>query len=268
MMGRLRTPFLIIAAIAAVLALLTEMGGGLSGTGDILSQLGGAWDSMRGGFEVDKSQYEVSGFKGLESLLRTDPGDVPGYAIPALTLLDYLLVFTLALMTLPLVVNMRVMGVCQGPATIVVAILVLIFSFITLLTAIVKLIIMITMLLALPFGTILYMILFADFDTSKSAIIITTAFYLKCACGICLILAHEQFLKNTGFWILLATTIVAGIITSVLHNFPPTFIVSITDAIAAIVSAVLSLVWCVVLLIGGIIAVVKTILGAKQVVMD
>ena len=163
---------------------------------------------------------------------------------------------------------MRVMGICQGPATIVVAIIVLLLALVSLLAAVVKLVIMITMLLALPFGTILYMILFADFDTTKAAIIVSASFYLKCVCGVCLIIAHEQFLKNVGFWLLLGTTIVAGIITSFLHNFPPGFIVSITDAVAAIINAILAMIWCIILLIGGIIAVIKSIMGAKNLALD
>jgi hypothetical protein len=59
--------------------------------------------------------------------------------------------------------------------------------------------------------------------------------------------------------VIVITSLVAGVIVSFLHGLVPTILVSITDAIAAIIVAILAALWAVFFLIGSIPSIVKTI---------
>ena len=51
----------------------------------------------------------------------------------------------------------------------------------------------------------------------------------------CLAFAHQGFLKMKGLVLIVLTSMLAGIIVSFLHGLVPGILVSITDAIAAII---------------------------------
>ena len=59
--------------------------------------------------------------------------------------------------------------------------------------------------------------------------------------------------------LIIITSLVANLIISFLHNFVPIPLVSITDAIGAIVVAILAVIWAIVLLVGAIISIIKAI---------
>jgi hypothetical protein len=59
--------------------------------------------------------------------------------------------------------------------------------------------------------------------------------------------------------LLIVTSLVANLIVTFLHGIVPLFLVSITDAIAAIVVAIIGIIWAIVLLIGAIVAIVKVL---------
>jgi hypothetical protein len=73
------------------------------------------------------------------------------------------------------------------------------------------------------------------------------------------VLAHQRFLQNKGLVLIIATSFLANLIIAFLYGFVPGFLVSITDAVAAIVICILALVWGIVYLIGGAVSVVKVI---------
>ena len=120
---------------------------------------------------------------------------------------------------------------------------------------------MVTLLMAIPFGTLVYLARYADFDTTKAAAILGTLMFLKVVLVIALVIAHERFLLNCGFIVLMATSFIAMIIVTFLHNFPPGFLVSITDGIAAIIVSILAIIWGIIFLIGGVIGIVNMIKG-------
>lgn len=271
--GKLRTPALIVALIAAFLVVAVETGSGFRANGEMLSGLGDRFSDMAHNLkQIGKPDASppggtaVDSFSGLESLMKTPAGKPPGLAIPTLINLDALLLFTLILFCLPLVVKPSVIAQTQGIATVIMAIVVLMWSIVGLLKCLVELFLMIGLLLAIPFGTILYMILFADFDVKPAAAILSTLMFLKIVLAVSLPIAHERFLRNTGMILLLATSFIAMIIISFLHSFLPVFLTAITDAIAGIIVCILALIWAIILLVGGVIGVVKVVLGAKTAV--
>ena len=72
-------------------------------------------------------------------------------------------------------------------------------------------------------------------------------------------LAQQRFLKLKSLILLVATSFIATIVVSFLQGLVPGPLVSITDALAAIIVGILALIWAVVILIGSINAVIQAL---------
>lgn len=185
--------------------------------------------------------------------------DPPGRGVPYLALVDVVLAYTLVLIALPLIVPDRLQGKLQGIVTLIGSIVLLIVAFLLTLLALAALILMVTLFLAVPFGTAVYAGLFGGFPRGEAAAILSLLMLLKLALSVCLVLAQQRFLQNKGLVALVVTSLVATIIVSFLHGLVPGLLVSITDALAGIVVGVIAIVWAIVLLIGSIPAVLRAI---------
>jgi hypothetical protein len=183
----------------------------------------------------------------------------PGKAIPYMALLDGVALFTAALIGLGLVVRPSILGRVQGIATLIFSILVILGGIAMILTAIILLLLMIGLLLAFPFGTIAYLVLYGSFDTDTARAILSLLMVLKLGFAILLLLGHQRFLQNKGLVLIVITSLIGNVVISFLQGFPPGFLVSITDCIAAIVVVILAVIWAIVLLIGSIPAILKTL---------
>lgn len=219
-MERLRAPFLIAALVCAGLALAIELGASLA-----------------------------------EPLGVEDP---PGVGIPAMALVDAMLVFTLALMAVSLVVPQAIVGRLQGCATLITSCLVLLAAIVVILVALGLLFLMLG-LVASFFGIAIYLAVFADFPRGAAAVILSLLLALKIAAGICLPLAHQRFIQATGLLLLLITSLVLNLVIAFLHDLVPGILVSITDAVGGIVVGIVAVIWAIVLLIGGVIGVLTAI---------
>ena len=183
----------------------------------------------------------------------------PGWGIPFLALLDGLLLFTVVLIGVSLLMPERVQGRVQGVMTLLVALGVLLGGIAAIYFAILLLNLMVSLLLAVPFGTLVYMATFADFDVAASRATLGLLMPLKLAFAVCLVVAHQRFLENRGLVLLILTSLLATVIVSFLHGFVPRFLVSITDDIAAMMIAILATIWSLVFLVGSIPAIVKAL---------
>jgi hypothetical protein len=217
---RIRAPFLIAALILAILVLLIELATGI-GTALI-------------------------------------PENPPGLGIPYLAMVDAVLVFTLAHMTISLVVPANIVGRVQGCFTLVTGCLILLAAIVAIFAAITLVLLMIGLLLSF-FGAIIYFAVWADFPRDVAAIILALLLLLKLVMAVCLVLAHQRFLTLFGLVALVITSLVLNIVIAFLHDFPPGFLVSITDAIAAIIVAILAIIWAIFLIIGGVMGVLAAI---------
>lgn len=182
-----------------------------------------------------------------------------GMGIPYLALLDGLLAFTVGLIACSLLIPERVQGRIQGVATLIVSLIVIIVGIANIFTAIGKLFLMLGLLLAPIFGTIAYLIIFADFPRGEAAFSLSLLMTLKLFFAGFLVFAHQRFLQNKGLVLLTLCSFIATIVVSFLHGFVPGFLVSITDAIAGIVVAIIAVIWAIVFLVGSIISMVKAI---------
>ena len=196
----------------------------------------------------------------LGSSLFIGSGDEPpGRGVPYLALVDVIVAYTLLLIALPLVVPDRLQGKLQGIVTLIGALVLLIVAFLLTLLAFTAMILMVTLFLAVPFGTAIYGGLFGGFPRGEAAGFLSLLMLIKLALSVCLVLAQQRFLQNKGLVLLIVTSLVATIIVSFLHGLVPRQLVSITDALAAIIVGVIAIVWAVVLIIGSIPAVLRAI---------
>lgn len=221
------------------------------------SNLPAACEAMRTSVCVEAKDEDVS-FSDVLSTQRDNP-PTPGMGIPYLALLDAMLLFTLVLMGASLIVPERVHGRVQGLATLIGSIVALITGFTLLMVAFGLLLTMVALFTAVPFGTIAYLAVWGFFNRGGASATLGLLMTLKLAAGVCLVLAHPRFLQNKGLVLLLLTSLLANAVVAFLHGLVPIILVSITDAIGAIVVAVLALIWAVVLLVGALVSIVKVL---------
>jgi hypothetical protein len=183
----------------------------------------------------------------------------PGYGIPYLAILDGLVLFTIATITAPLFVPARIVGRVQGIISFLVSLLTLIGAICMILFAISLLVLMISLFMAVPFGTAIYVAKFASFDTGEAAATLAVVTALKLAFAILLVFSHQRFLENRGLVLIILTSILATVIISLLHGLVPFILASITDMIGAIVAALLAAIWALFYLVGSIPAIIKAL---------
>ncbi len=243
-MDELRRPLFLVAVVMIVLALLVELGSSfVIGGGDATADLRAS--AAERDIDIDVEQGEVD--------------EPPGLAIPYLALVDGILVFTMLLMVGSLVLPDRLHGRLQGIVTLIFSILLIFGGLILLIIAFIALLVMVSLFLAPPFGTIAYLALWGYFPRGDANLILSLLMLLKLAFAAFLILAHQRFLQNKGLVILVLISLVLNIVVSFLHGIVPIILVSITDAIGAILNAIVAIIWGIVLLIGAIVSIVKAI---------
>lgn len=273
-MERLRTPFFIIAVILVAIVVLAELG-----SASLLAVFGGAaagsqaalLDNLAEGADllpasirqevqsaIDEAREEEDG-SAVAELHKLADTTSPGIAIRDMALVDGVLLFTLALISAGLFLPEAVQGKVQGIITIIFALLLLLAAIGLLIAAVIKLLLMVGMLLAVPFGTLAYLAIYGSFPRGTAAAILGVLFTLKLFAAGSLVVAHQRFLQNKGLVLILLTTLLANIIITFLHGLVPIILVSISDAIAAIIMTILGIIWAVALLIGGVVSLVKTV---------
>ncbi|WNB87307.1 hypothetical protein [Cellulomonas sp. ATA003] len=190
--------------------------------------------------------------------------DPPGLGVPALALVNGLLLVTVALATLPLVVGNKVTGSVQGVVSLLSGLAALILGIVLAVTAVAALLLMVGLLLSPPFGTLAYLAVFGFFDTDTSLWLLALVLVLQIAGAVLLVVAQQRFLLSKGLVLLVLSALLLTVLTTVLHSVVPGILVSITDAIAAIVAAVVAVLWGLAMLIGGIVSIVKLVVALRQ----
>ena len=221
-MGELRKPFLVAAVICAFAAVLIEVGSA-----------------------------------GIVALVAR--GETVGLAMRDMALLDGLLLFTLLLLSAPLLLPERFLAKSQGIVSLVVSLLALLGAIVMIFVAIGLLMLMVGLLLAVPFGTIVYFVKWGGFSRGTAATTLATLMGLKLGIAVCLLLAHQRFLAHKSLVLLVLTSLLANVVIAFLHGIVPGPLASITDAIAAIVVCVLAAIWAIVLLIASLPSIVKAV---------
>ena len=220
MLDTLRKPFFIAALLVALLTVLVELG------------------------SAGLRQFDLP---------------APGLGVNYLVLVDGLLLFSMGLMGMSLLVPERVHGRVQGVLTFVFALLMLFASILLIFIAIQLLTLMVTLFMAFPFGTAIYAGTYGTFKVAAARGTLATLMSLKVAFAVLLLLAHQRFLQNRGLVLIILTSLLANVIVSFLHAIVPRLLVSITDAIGAIVVGILAAIWALVFVVGSIPAIIKAL---------
>jgi len=258
MLDRLRLLFFILAAIVLLIVIGLELGTSfLPGTFDLGTMRLQTGDSLK---NSDLSSDDKSNI--TDQMVQQAQGGQkpPGLAISYMALLDGVLFYAVLLMGLALLFPERFLGRIQGIVTVIFSIVVIIVAIVMAIKAFVELMIMVSLFLSVPFGTIAYLALWGFFPTGTAATILGISMFLKIVFIVLLVLGHQRFLQNKGLVGIIITTLLCCFIIGFLQSFVPGFLVSITDRVGAIVAMILVIVWGIFLLIGGIISVVKAIL--------
>jgi hypothetical protein len=242
-MGDLRKPFLILALLVILVVVLLETGSGLAiGGRDASAQLLGS---------TGKLGVDVGDVRGV-----TQPS---GRGIPYLALLDAVVLYATGLYVLSLLVPKGIQGRVQGVVTLVGSIVLILVALLLLIIAFVELMVMVTLFLAVPFGTLAYLALWGFFPVGDAAALLGLLLFLKLVFAGLLVLAQPRFLQNKGLVLLILTTLVCTVVLAFLHGFVPVILVSIVDDLGALVFAIVAIVWGLVLLIGSIPSIWKAI---------
>lgn len=245
--GGLRRPIFVFALVAIVLAVLAELGMAL-----LLSASDGTTVSPETAAElgVDPSLFSSA------ALAESSP---PGTGIAALAFLDGLLAFTVVMLGVGLAISDRVYGRIQGVVTLIVTFLWVLGAIVAIFVGIAKLLLMIGLFVAVPFGTIAYLAIWGGFPVSKAATILGLILLFKIAFAVLLVIAQPRFLKVKGLVALILVSFVAQLLLVFIHGLLPRPVVAIADQFWAIVVTVIALIWALVMLIGSIPAIVKAI---------
>jgi hypothetical protein len=183
--------------------------------------------------------------------------------IPSLALFDTLFLWTLILMALNITLDRALVGKIQGVLTLIVSIVVIFAGIKTLITAFVLLLVMIALLSSF-FGWIVYLALFGFFDTGSAATVLGAITFFKLACVVLLVLAQQGFLTTTRFIVLVAISLVCDLLLVFLQGLPPGVLVSVTDAIGAIIVSIVAIIYAIVQLVFAVVAIVRAILELSR----
>ncbi len=248
----LRLPFFIIAAVVLLIVIGLELG-----TSFLPGKFDAAAMRLQTGDSLKNSDLSASDKTTMtEQMVQQAQG--PGVAIPYMALLDGVMLFAVLIMGLGFLAP-DLTGRIQGLVTVIVSILVILAAIVMAIKAFVELMIMVSLFLAIPFGTIAYLAIWGFFQTGTAATILSISFFLKLVFVVLLVLAQQRFLQNKGLVGIIITSLLCCFIIGFLQSFVPGILVSITDHVGAIIVMILVIVWGIFLLIGGIISVVKAI---------
>jgi hypothetical protein len=229
----IRLPFFIAAAFSLLLALLAEL---------LASDL---FVTLSGGL--------------------VHHGGTPGIAINDLAVIDAILLYSITVMVLGAVFPRSVVGRVQAPVTLVVSLLGLIGTVVLVGIAFALLVLMVTLLVAVPFGTIAYLAAWGHFARGEAAATLAMVMTLKLMfCGF-LLLAQQRFLAMKGLLLLIGLSLGFTWLVGFLHAFVPIFLVSIADAIAALIITIIGAIWLLIIFVLAIVAVVKALLSIRRV---
>lgn len=220
----IRKPLLIAAAVLIVIALAVELGSRL-------------WIARMAGIPPNVPR--------------------PGLGIPSLAAVDALLTTTLVIVALSAAgVPSTLVARASGCVTTIVSFVTLLAALAMVFVALGLLLLMVGLVVAVPFGTAVYVAVFGDFNRSGAAVTIGILLIVKLVAAAVAFFGNQHILKSKSLILLFLTSIVMTVVLAWLHGLPPGVLVSITDAIGAIVGYVLAILWAIVYLIGGILGLV------------
>jgi len=187
----------------------------------------------------------------------------PGWGIPYLAIVDLLLAYGVGVHSVGLGKQPGLQGRLQGPISLVVSVFGLLGAVALAFLAFGLLMLMVGLMVAVPFGTLAYMALWSSFPETEARVLLGLIMGLKIGFCVLLLLAHQGFLKNKGLMILVGVSLGLTWLTGFLHALPPGPLVSITDVVAALVTAIVGAIWLLALLLGSVGAILASLRSVR-----
>jgi hypothetical protein len=225
-LDRLRIPFFLLATLALLLAVLMEIAS--------VKLLPGA---TQAGFDAG----------------------TPGWGIRYLAILDCLLLYTVLTMVAGLFIPRSIVGRIQGIVALVLSFIGCLGTIALAILAFLMLMLMVSLLVAVPFGTLAYMAAWGHFPVGTAETTLALIMTLKLAFCVLLLMAEQSFLKDKGLVILAGVSLLATWAIAFLIDFPPFFLVSIADMIGALVISIVGIVWLIILFVGSVLSIVAVL---------
>lgn len=250
--GEIRRPFFFTAVALTAVVVLVEVGlGSLVGGGS--------------GGSLSPADAQAAGVPAGVVTPGSIPTELPsGAGIKHLALVDGLLLFTLVLIGSSLLISQRAYGRVQGLVTFVVTLLWIIGSLVLAGLALATLLLMIGLFVAVPFGTIAYLVVWGFFPVRDTAMVLALLLLLKLLFMAALVIAQPAFLKVKGLVVLVVVSLVLQLGLGLVQQLLPTVVVSIGDEFWALITAVVAVVWAIVMLVGAIPAMVNAVRAARS----
>jgi hypothetical protein len=268
-MNRIRLPYFVLAVIIILAVVLIERGAVQAA--EAASRLppfllGGGPVPMEQATAIFPRQQQIELNRLLsatsqDDLARLRKGDLSGFGVRSLQYVDALLLFTMILMAMVLFIPRLVPhytgyhAKLQGIVTLIFSIIMILAAIVFLLYVIARLVIMITLLLSFPFGTLVFLIIYGHFPRAAMTAVLSLIFFLKILFGALLILAHQDFIKNLTFVLYILASLAANLIVAFLYGIVPGILVSITDAIAAVVVIIFGIILELMMAIGAVVSI-------------
>lgn len=260
----LRKPFLVAALVVVLVAFLCCLGSSLvTGPPPFADRVNQTLTNPATVALLDR--FDIDAGDARDTLSDTRPENPPGMGIPALALIEGLLLLVLIITAAPLLIGERITGILTGGVSIIGGLVALLAAIATAIVSFTALMLMVSLLLSAPFGTLAYLAIFGSFDTGGAALFTSLVLGLTLAGLVLLVLAQQRFLKGKGLLLLLLTAALLTFVTALLHSIVPGFLVSITDALAALITAIVSAIWALLVLIGGIVSAVRVLQLGRQI---
>ncbi len=168
----------------------------------------------------------------------------PGLGILYVGVFDLLLGYTLFLLASEFVPGWRaLLARVQAVATFLLSLVAVLAGLLMAWAALTLLSLMLALLLSLPFGPGIYALAWGTFPTGISRLLLGLTMNLKLGGLLLIVLAQPTLLRNRGLVLLAATSLGATALVGLLHAWPAGFLVSLTDAVAALLVALAFILW-------------------------
>ncbi|MFT6791823.1 MAG: hypothetical protein ACJA04_001036 [Cellvibrionaceae bacterium] len=187
----------------------------------------------------------------------------PGLGIMSLAFIDGILLYSWTTIKAGSIIPEKILTPGTKVANFLFFLFLLSLSITTIFTAIALIMLMISLLLAIPFGTIVYMIAYADFPKGAAQTTLAILMSLKILFAVSLVVGEKRLFEDyRKFLLLLLCSFVANIIIGFVHGIVPGFLVSITDAVGAIIVIIIALFWIITMFFGSTINMITLIMDA------
>jgi hypothetical protein len=202
---------------------------------------------------------DVGGSPAILAIVGESGQTPPGLGMRALVLLDVLLFSQVIFLGADALGIGRVARWLNGPGNLILCIVVIFGGIALALAALGLVILMISVLMALPFGPLIYAAIWGSFARGTAMGLLSSTLTLRLIAGVLLVVYDQSVLGKKRLLLLFFTCLVGDLVVSFLLGLVPGLLCSITDAVGAIIGGILGIIWAIILLIPAISGTLRLI---------